>query len=975
MANIPLLSFNAGELSPQIDARSDVRKYASGCRTLENFIPRIYGSAERRPGTQFIGSVKNASETSRLVSFQYSDTIAYILEFGPEYIRFFFDGGRVIGSASPDDWEHYGIYKLGEFVTYSSLIYRNIVKSGWENKIISNWKLNENAANTTVVDSVNSLNGTATADTSTLSVAGSPGITEGRVFDFDAQYAVEVDDNAKHSFGDGATDNPLSIASWVYVTTSVAEQYILSKWDETTGSQAREWHLRLTARRPRFAVYDESANAFIGISADDALSVGWHYLVATYDGTSDKAGINLYDNGTKMSDSDVTRDESGTYVAMEDTATKVTIGAVYDSTGILANFFQDKCDNVALFNKDLSSDEVTAIYKTPAENFTDWIAADLTDDSYPIAESPTPYQENDLFELQFRQSADVMWIVHPDYAPRKLTRTTATTFDLSIIDFTNGPFLPRNDLENADGITITPSATTGSITLTSSAATFDSAHISAPGALFKITHARATTETSGSSTYPSTGTIGSAIDVKGTFSFNTHGTWAMTVKLQRNENEEGWETYRTFISDSDRNIQFTGNEEADSVQYRINVTSSASGTLNADLTVNNSTESGICRIDTFISSTVVTATVLTDFASTDASKRWYEGAWSAYRGYPTAFTFFGGRAVYGGTAKQPQTVWLSETDDFEDFEEGSNDADSFLLTMSSDKMNAIRWLSALDALLLGTIGGEWRIRATAIDEALTPNNFDERQQTSYGSKKIQPIPVGDAVLFIDFVGRKIRELTFNDEKQKYVAPDLSALAEHITLSGITSLDYQRNPDAIVWSTLDNGRLLSMSYERDQDVIAWAYHPLGGTSAQAESVAVIPGTTEDEIWISTSRTVDDDTTRQIEQLQPRVDVDLEDAFFVDSGLIFDGGDPITITNVTQADPGVVTAASHGLSDGDQIYITGVVGMTELNGNYYTVANVTTNTFTLRTFVETSSSPSSSPSASVSSSPSSSASASS
>ena len=736
--NIPLLSFNSGELSPQIDARSDVAKYASGCRTLSNMIPRIYGSAKRRPGTQFIGSVKNSSEKSRVVSFQYSDTIAYILEFGPEYIRIFYDGGRVIGAKVPTNWADDTAYIVGQFVTYSSVVYRCLVAH--------------------------------TSD------------------------ATDAEDGA---------------------------------------------------------------------------------------------------------------------------------------------------------------------HEKPIINFTDWVVADL-DDGFPIAETPTPYQESNLFELQFRQSADVMWIVHPDYAPRKLTRTTTTSFDLSIINFTKGPFLPRNDLENADGITITPSATTGAITLTASAAVFDSAHISAPGALFKITHARATTETSGSSTHPSTGVVGSAIDIKGTFSFNTHGTWDMTVKLERNENEEGWETFRTFISNSDRNIQFTGDEEADSVQYRINVTSSTSGTLNVDLTINNSTESGICRIDTFVSSTEVTATVLVDFASTDASKRWFEGAWSAYRGYPTAFTFFGGRAVYAGTTKQPQTVWLSEVGDFEDFEEGLNDSDSFSLTMSSDKMNAIRWLSALDALLLGTIGGEWRIRATAIDEALTPDNFDERQQTSYGSKKLQPIPVGDAILFVDYVGRKIREMTFLDEKQKYVAPDLSALAEHITLTGITSLDYQRNPDAIVWSTLDNGNLLSMSYERDQDVIAWAVHPLGGTSADAESVAVIPGTTEDEIWLSTSRTVDGSTTRQIERMQPRVSVDLEDSFFVDSGLIFDGGDPITITYVTQANPGVVSFdntnedGSQRLQDGDQIYITGVVGMTELNGNYYTLGNVTKTSAELRTFVEISSS---------------------
>jgi len=90
--NIPMITFNAGELSPLIDSRSDVKKYSSGCRDLDNMIPRIYGSAERRPGTKYIASTKNSSETIRLVAFQYSDTIAYICEFGPDYIRFFYDG-------------------------------------------------------------------------------------------------------------------------------------------------------------------------------------------------------------------------------------------------------------------------------------------------------------------------------------------------------------------------------------------------------------------------------------------------------------------------------------------------------------------------------------------------------------------------------------------------------------------------------------------------------------------------------------------------------------------------------------------------------------------------------------------------------------------------------------------------------------------------------------------------------------------
>ena len=49
-----IVKFNSGEFSPKIDARHDTEKYAGGCRTLTNMIPSIYGTATRRPGTEFI---------------------------------------------------------------------------------------------------------------------------------------------------------------------------------------------------------------------------------------------------------------------------------------------------------------------------------------------------------------------------------------------------------------------------------------------------------------------------------------------------------------------------------------------------------------------------------------------------------------------------------------------------------------------------------------------------------------------------------------------------------------------------------------------------------------------------------------------------------------------------------------------------------------------------------------------------------
>jgi len=71
------------------------------------------------------------------------------------------------------------------------------------------------------------------------------------------------------------------------------------------------------------------------------------------------------------------------------------------------------------------------------------------------------------------------------------------------------------------------------------------------------------------------------------------------------------------------------------------------------------------------------------------------------------------------------------------------------------------------------------------------------------------------------------------------------------------------------------------------------------------------------------------------------------FHTDGAQILDSSSTATITAATQASPGVITATAHGFSDDDEIFITGVVGMEELNGRNLIVDNATANTFTLKT----------------------------
>src|SRR5210317_1417763 len=89
-------------------------------------------------------------------------------------------------------------------------------------------------------------------------------------------------------------------------------------------------------------------------------------------------------------------------------------------------------------------------------------------------EISSPYLEAELFDIKFAQSADVMYLVHPNHETSKLSRTGHTSWSLDEVEFTDGPYLAVNTTST----TMSPSATTGSgITITASANTFVSTDV------------------------------------------------------------------------------------------------------------------------------------------------------------------------------------------------------------------------------------------------------------------------------------------------------------------------------------------------------------------------------------------------------------------------------------------------------------------------------------------------------------------
>src|SRR2546428_7194967 len=96
-------SCTAGELSPRMVGRTDLKEYYRGLETVENFRLLPHGGLKRRNGTQFVREVKTSANANGtiVVPFAFSDVQEYILEIGDKYVRFYKNGGIIISGGNP----------------------------------------------------------------------------------------------------------------------------------------------------------------------------------------------------------------------------------------------------------------------------------------------------------------------------------------------------------------------------------------------------------------------------------------------------------------------------------------------------------------------------------------------------------------------------------------------------------------------------------------------------------------------------------------------------------------------------------------------------------------------------------------------------------------------------------------------------------------------------------------------------------
>ncbi|WP_370677533.1 hypothetical protein [Pleomorphomonas sp. PLEO] len=281
--------------------------------------------------------------------------------------------------------------------------------------------------------------------------------------------------------------------------------------------------------------------------------------------------------------------------------------------------------------------------------------------------------------------------------------------------------------------------------------------------------------------------------------------------------------------------------------------------------------------------------------------------------YPRAVTFIQQRLALASTDNEPQAVYLSQTANYENFGYASpaKDSDAITFRMRARQVNIVRsMLAARYGLLLLTSSAEWVVTGGSASDAITPSAIVIANQGYRGAAPVQPINVGETVLFAQRSGGVIRDFSYSYGDDAWVGKDLTIMSRHLFENrSIKAWAYAQAPSSIVWVVLDDGSLVSLTYMKEHEVWAWTRHD-SGAGALFEDVTCIAEGGEDVPYFVVKRTINGETKRYIERLHSRAFDSVEDAFFVDCGLTYAGAAVSHLSGLSHLEGEEVVALADG-----------------------------------------------------------------
>ncbi len=553
----------------------------------------------------------------------------------------------------------------------------------------------------------------------------------------------------------------------------------------------------------------------------------------------------------------------------------------------------------------------------------------------------TDWEAELLDNLRYDQSADVIFVSEPTTRQQRIERRDNGSW--SVVNYIpeDGPFRAINDTP----LTITPSALNGTVTLTASSKLFrSSSHI---GSLWRLESDGQNVSSSIAAQNTFTNTIRvTGVDDNRQFGITITGLsgTGSTVTLQRSTDEVTWTDVSGESYTTDQSKSYDDGLDNQIVYYRIGVKTGdyTAGTHVCSLQYDLGSITGIAIIGSVTDDVTATAEVLQDFGSTDAQKKWYEGAWSALRGFPSAVSFHEGRLWWFGK----NGIWGSVSDAFDSFDDTvTGDSAPIIRTIGSGPVDRIHWSLSLQRLVLGAQGAEFSLKSNSLDEPITPTAFNLRDPGTRGSANVQAVKIDSIGVFVGKGGTRVFSTEIDQTSFDYESQELSVMVDKIGSPRIVRMAVQDQPDRRVHFVRSDGTVALFIYDKRENVLCWVNISSTGASGLIEDVVVLPATEgdeEDQIYYVVKRTINGSTKRYLEKWALESEVgDLTQNKQADSFIAFTNDPPsqtVTGLSTLEGESVVVWADGKCLRDTDDEIATFTVASGQItpltnNGSTY------------------------------------------
>lgn len=507
---------------------------------------------------------------------------------------------------------------------------------------------------------------------------------------------------------------------------------------------------------------------------------------------------------------------------------------------------------------------------TPAGNF--WvqfqsdvdinrIVASCSIETTSTLELDIPWGEDDLPNVRWDQSADVIFVACAGYQQHRIERRSIDSWSIVRYQPDTGPFFVSRSAK----VKLRVGQTFGNTTMTSDLPFFQPTHV---GALFRLfLGGREQVFNLGAD-----GAFSPAWRVNGVGSDNDFrvvrsGTWAGTLTLQRSY--DGADTGFIDMPNQSHTTNGTSNvtpgDKFDNViqWYRMGFKPGGytSGAATLTLSYRGDGGYGVVRVLAYNSATSVDVEVLTPIFGTEYTDNWEEGIWSDRRGWPSGVALHRGRIWWAGKTRFIGSV----SDDFENFDpDFEGDGGLINRTLGAGPVDTINFMLSLGRLIIGTPGTEFSIKSTSLDEPLTPKNAQAADPSTQGSRAgANAVKVDNRGIFAQRSGKRLFELAYNPDNYDYEPHDLTLLTPDLTGSAkVEGMAVQRQPDTRVHVWLSDGAVVLLTYEPSEEVTCWSRIETDGI---VEGVAVLPGEEEDQVYYRVRRIINGQTKRFLEKM--------------------------------------------------------------------------------------------------------------